>query len=64
MGLFALFLGLFGALTGIMSILTALETIPPLTDTFTSTYWLEISAVLFLACIAVLLTGGGGRQQS
>jgi len=58
MGLFALFLGLFGALSGIMSILTALETLPLLSPAFDSIYWLELSAVFFLACIASLLSRG------
>jgi hypothetical protein len=58
MGLLALFLSLFGALAAIVAILTATQTVPPLGDEFTTIFWLNVSSVLFLACIASLLSGG------
>lgn len=61
MGLFALFLGLFGALCGIVSILTATQAIPPLGTDFTSMYWMTMSGVLFLSSIALLLSRSRGQ---
>jgi len=61
MGMFALILGLLGGLCAVMGILTAAEAVPSVGAAFTDVFWLRVSGILFLACIAVAL--GRGRYE-
>lgn len=59
MGVLALTLGLIGGLCAIMGIITAAEVVPLLGAAFTWMFWLVLSGVLLLACIAAALGGRG-----
>lgn len=59
MGTFALFLGVLGGVCGAMGVLIAVEAVPSLGAALTPMFWLAVSAVLFLASIASLLSRGG-----
>lgn len=59
MGIIAAMLGAIGGLTAVMGIITALEVIPLVTPHLTWTFWLSLSAILFLAAIVILL----GREE-
>ena len=50
---FAVALGILGVLTLVMGILTATDAIPLISDALTWTFWLIVSAILFLSTIAV-----------
>jgi len=56
MGLLALVLGILGGLCTIMGVITAAEAIPLLGTEFTTMFWLVLSAVLLLACIAAAVS--------
>ena len=56
MGLLALFLGILGGLGMIMGVLTAAEAVPLLSTGLTSMFWLVLSAVLLLGCIAAAIS--------
>ena len=59
MGVLAFALGLIGGLCAIMGIITAAEVVPLLGAAFTWMFWLAVSGVLLLACIAAALGGRG-----
>ncbi len=52
MAILAWILASFGGLSAVMGVITAAEVIPSLGAEFTSMFWLTLSAVLLLACIA------------
>ena len=53
MGAFALILGLVATLCAIVGVVTALEVFPLLGPQLTTMFWLVLSAILFLATIAL-----------
>ncbi len=55
MGVLAWILAILGTLCAIMGIVTAVEVILPLGAALTAMFWLAISGVLFLACIATVI---------
>jgi len=55
MGVLAWILAIIGALCAVMGIITAVEIVPPLGVALTAMFWLALSAVLFLACIAATI---------
>ena len=55
MGILAWILAILGALCAIMGIVTAVEVIAPLGVALTAMFWLALSAVLLLACIAATI---------
>jgi len=59
MGIFAAITGIIGGLSAAMGVVTALEVIPLLAPQLTWTFWMVLSAVLFLASITLLL----GRSE-
>ncbi len=59
MGTMAAIFGAIGGMCAIMGIVTALELIPLIAPEFSWTFWFMLSAILFLASIA--LDGGRGR---
>lgn len=59
MSIIAAMLGAIGGLAAVMGIITALEVIPMVTSQLTWTFWLSLSAILFLAAIVLLL----GREE-
>ena len=54
MGVVAYILIILGALCAITGIITAVEVVPALGAALTAMFWLSLSGVLFLACIAAL----------
>ena len=58
MGVLALILSILGGLCAIMSIIMATDSIQIDLASFTTTYWLSLAGVLFLAAIASLLGRG------
>jgi hypothetical protein len=56
MGLLALVLGILGGLGTIMGVITAAEAVPSLGAEFTTMFWLVLSAVLLLGCIAAAVS--------
>ncbi len=53
--------GILGGLCAVMGIITATEAIPLLAElpaAFTAMFWLALSAVLLLACIAAAVSRG------
>jgi len=61
MGLFALILGILGGLLAVMGIIIAAEVVPSVGAAFTWEFWLMLSGVLFLATIAVAISGRGAE---
>lgn len=61
MAILAWVLAILGALCAIMGIVTAAGIVPTLGAAFTVMFWLALSAVLFLACIASAI--GAGRAE-
>ena len=59
MGMLAWILGILGGLCAVMGIITAAEVIPLLGAAFTGMFWLALSGVLFLACIAATIASSG-----
>ena len=59
MGLLAWIFGILGGLCAVMGIITATGIILLLSAEFTAMFWLALSAVLLLACIALAL----GRSE-
>ena len=60
MGVFAGILGGIGGLCAVLGVVTALEVLPSMGEQFTVTFWFMLSAVLFLATIAMTVGRGGG----
>ena len=56
MGILTWVLGILGGLCAVMGIITAAELIPVLGTEFTTMFWLGLSTVLLLACIATALS--------
>ena len=52
MGILAWILAILGTLGAIMGVVTAVGVVPSLGVALTGMFWLALSAVLFLACIA------------
>jgi len=61
MGALAWTFGIIAGLCTVMGIITAAEVIPLLGAEFTAMFWLVLSAILFLACIA--FTVGRGEYE-
>ena len=59
MGILAWVFGILGGLCAVMGIITAAEVIPLLGAEFTAMFWLALSAVLLLGCIAFAVSRGG-----
>jgi hypothetical protein len=60
MGIAAAIIGSIGGLSAVLGILTILEVQLNIGDQFTWTFWLVLSAVLFLASIAISVGRGQG----
>ena len=58
MGILAWVFGILGGLCAVMGIITALEVISEVAA-LTWTFWLMLSAILLLVCIAFVNTSGG-----
>jgi len=58
MGIAAAIIGSIGGLSAVLGILTILEVQLNIGDQFTWTFWLVLSAVLFLASIAISVGRG------
>jgi len=58
MAILAWVLGILGGLCAVMGIITAVEVIPLLGAEFTTMFWLALSAVLLLGCIAATVSRG------
>lgn len=58
MALLAWIFGILGGLCAVVGILTAVAAIPELAA-LTWMFWLMLSAILLLVCIAFTITGGG-----
>jgi len=56
MAILAWVLGILGGLCAVMGIVTAVEVIPLLGAEFTTMFWLALSAVLLLGCIAATVS--------
>lgn len=56
MAIAAWIFGILGGLCAVMGIITAAEVIPLLSAEFTAMFWLALSAVLLLACIATAIS--------
>ena len=59
MGLLAVIFGGLGGLCAVMGIITAAEVVPLLGSAFDTMFWLVLSAVLLLACIAFAVSRSG-----
>ena len=62
MGALAWIFGAIGGLCAVMGIIMATEAVPLLTElpaAFTAMFWLALSAILFLICIAFAVGRGG-----
>ena len=62
MGTTALIFGLIGGLCLAMGIVTALGIVPLFGTELTWFFWLVVSAILMLICIAFALGRGGGYE--
>ena len=62
MGLLAWVLAILGGLCALVGVITAAGVIVPLGAAFTAMFWLALSAVLFLACIAATVASSGGYE--
>ena len=62
MGIAAAIIGAVGGLSAILGILTILNVELNIGDQFTWTFWLVLSAVLFLASIALSVGRGPGHD--
>ena len=56
MGILALILGSLGGICAVIGIVTAAEVIPLLGAGFTAMFWLALSAVLLLGCVAAAVS--------
>jgi len=56
MAIAAWIFGILGGLCAVMGIITAAEVITLLSAEFTAMFWLALSAVLLLACIAAAVS--------
>ena len=61
MGVIAWILGTIGGLCAVMGIITATEVVPLFGDSLTVEFWLMLSIVLFLACIASVISPRGSE---
>jgi hypothetical protein len=62
MGAIAAILGGIGALCAVMGVVVALEVSLPLGEQLTWMFWFVLSAILFLASIALSVGSGGGQE--
>ena len=62
MGMLAWIFGSLGGLCMLMGIVTVLEVLPPVVTQFTPMFWMVLSAVLLLICIAFALGRGAGYE--
>ena len=62
MGLFAAILGAVGGLCAVLGIITIAEIIPPMGEQYTWTFWTGLSAIFFLASIALAVGRLGARE--
>ncbi len=56
MGILALILGSLGGICAVIGIVTAAEVNLPLGAEFTAMFWLALSAVLLLGCVAAAVS--------
>ena len=56
MGIVALILGSLGGICAVIGIVTAADVIPLLGEEFTAMFWLALSAVLLLGCVAAAVS--------
>jgi len=63
MGTTALIFGLIGGLCAAMGVVTALAIVPSFGVELTWMFWLGISVILLLICIAFALGRGGGSYE-
>ncbi len=63
MGIMALVVGNIALLCMVMGIITATKVVPLLGDELTWMFWLVLSAILFLATIALAVGRGGGGYE-
>ena len=56
MGILALILGSLGGICAVIGIVTAAEVVQPLGAEFTAMFWLALSAVLLLGCVAAAIS--------
>ncbi len=56
MGILALILGSLGGICAVIGIVTAAEVVQPLGAGFTAMFWLALSAVLLLGCVAAAVS--------
>lgn len=61
MGIIIWVLGILGGLCTVMGIITAVEVIPEVAA-LTWMFWLMLSGILLLACIAFAVGRGGGYE--
>ena len=59
MGILAWIFGSLGGLCAVMGIITAAEVMPLLGAAFDSMFWLVLSVILLLACIAFAVSRSG-----
>ena len=59
MGILAWVFGILGGLCAVTGIITAAEVIPLLVTGFTAMFWLVLSAILLLACVAAAVSRSG-----
>ena len=62
MGMLAWTFGTLGGLCAVMGIITAVKVIPEVAA-LTWTFWLVLSAILLLACIAFAVAAGRGGYE-
>ena len=63
MGMLAWIFGAIGGLCAVMGIITAAGVDTLLGAEFTAMFWLALSAILLLACIAFTVGRGGGGYE-
>jgi len=61
MGLLAWIFGALGGLCAVMGVITAAEVVPLLGSAFTSMFWMVLSAILLLICIAFAVGRGSSE---
>ena len=59
MGILALIFGILGGLCAAMGIITAAGVVPLLGVEFTLMFWMVLSVILLLSCIAFAVSRGG-----
>lgn len=58
MAILAWCFGILGGACAVMGVLTTVEVVPVFASAFTGTFWLELSVILFLICIAFAVSSG------